>query len=142
MVKKATTKKAAATKSLRDQIQDALANMPAEQRTKAVAKIRASGVAKAFADRKTQDPELPVAVGLPDGRAVYLGHVQEIEGGVEVWLGEKNGEPAYRIFNPPTLARDPLGDIEVRGQMYREDPLAAVAEAIAGHQQTEKKVRR
>ncbi|HEY3689651.1 MAG TPA: hypothetical protein VGL46_05035 [Pseudonocardiaceae bacterium] len=51
------------------------------------------------------------------------------------------GDPHFRIINPPMLVEDPAGDIVVTskrrdGRMvtrtFREDPLAAIAEAIAG----------
>lgn len=130
-------------KTLREQIREELeSTVKPEERGRRVAKLRANAGAQAFADRKAKDPEIPVAVGLPNGQAVYLGHVQEIEGGVEVWLGNNPNTdlpPAYRIFNPPTLVRDPLGSVEVRGQRYREDPLAAIAEVIASHNPSKKR---
>lgn len=45
------------------------------------------------------------------------------EGCVEVWVGGETvtGESHFRIFNPPTIAGG------------REDPMRAVAEAIAKH---------
>ena len=43
------------------------------------------------------------------------------------------GETHYRIFNPPTLAEDPNGPIAIGTKRFREDPLAAVAEAIGRH---------
>lgn len=52
---------------------------------------------------------------------------------VEVHLhGETTGgDPHFRIFNPPILAADPLGPVEINGQRFREDPLAAVAQVVA-----------
>jgi hypothetical protein len=44
-----------------------------------------------------------------------------------------SGERRFRIFNPPQLAADPAGDVEVAGVRYRRDPLAALAEAIAAN---------
>jgi hypothetical protein len=41
------------------------------------------------------------------------------------------GDPHFRIFNPPMLAADPAGPIEINGVRYREDPMAAVAQVIA-----------
>jgi hypothetical protein len=54
---------------------------------------------------------------------------------VEVQLaGETvSGETHYRIFNPPTLASDPAGDVQVNGRRFRYDPLAAVLEAVGGN---------
>lgn len=114
----------------------------ATERNKEVARLRSNAAAEAFAARKAADPETRPAVRTFAGAEVHFGHVKEIEGGVEVWLGDNTTRPPdYRIFNPPTLARDPQGDIEVRGQMYREDPLTTLAEVIASHK-AEKKVRR
>ena len=45
----------------------------------------------------------------------------------------QGGDPHFRIWNPPLLVEDPLGDIELGGRKFREDPLGAVAEAIARH---------
>lgn len=110
----------------------------ATARNREVARLRANAAAEAFKTRKAADPETRPAVRTYRGAEVRFGHVEEIEGGVEVWLGPKQGPPAYRIFNPPTLVQDPTGDIEVRGQMHREDPLGALAEAIASHQTSKK----
>lgn len=42
------------------------------------------------------------------------------------------GDPHFRIFNPPTLVPDPAGDvIRDDGSRWRVDPVAAVAQAIA-----------
>lgn len=111
----------------------------ATERNRRVAALRAGAAAAAYKARKDADPLTKPAVRTRFGTEVHFGHVEEIEGGVEVWLGPKQGPPAYRIFNPPTLARDPLGDIEVRGQKYREDPLGALAEAIASHRTNKKR---
>jgi len=42
------------------------------------------------------------------------------------------GDPHFRIFNPPLLAADPAGPVEINGQCFREDPIAAVAQVVAG----------
>lgn len=63
---------------------------------------------------------------------------------VRVGEGTESGETHFRIFNPPTLVRDPHGDIVRTYQRpgpgagfdtvrYRHDPVAAIAEAIAGN---------
>lgn len=51
---------------------------------------------------------------------------------VEVYLrGQtESGDPHFRIYNPPLLAEDPAGDIEVSGRKYREDPVQAIAEVV------------
>lgn len=55
---------------------------------------------------------------------------------VEVWLNgaTESGETHFRIINPPTLVRDPSGPIKREdGRTFREDPLAALAEIVAGN---------
>jgi hypothetical protein len=54
---------------------------------------------------------------------------------LEVYLAgqPENGDPHWRIYNPPTAVIDPQGDITGNGgRRLREDPILAVAEAIAG----------
>lgn len=46
---------------------------------------------------------------------------------------DSDGDPHYRIFNPPLLAEDPAGPVVVDGRRYRLDPVMAVAEVIARH---------
>jgi hypothetical protein len=43
----------------------------------------------------------------------------------------EGGDPSFRIVNPPTLVPDPAGDVEILGQRFRYDPIAAVAFVIA-----------
>jgi hypothetical protein len=58
------------------------------------------------------------ALGLSDGD----GHVV-----VEIYVGDpENGDPHFRVINPPTMVKDPDGS-------YREDPLAALAQVISDH---------
>jgi hypothetical protein len=82
---------------------------------------------------------------------VHLAAVQEVttDSGVpavEVWVaGEtEGGDPHFIIVNPPGLAEDPLGPVEVGGRRFREDPLAALAEVVALHggARTQKRKRR
>lgn len=56
----------------------------------------------------------------------------------EVYLNgqNENNDPHFRVWNPPLLVPDPLGDIgveEANGTIttYREDPVMALAEALA-----------
>lgn len=42
----------------------------------------------------------------------------------------ESGEATFVIVNPPTLARDPQGEIEINGERYRDDPLGAIADVI------------
>lgn len=72
----------------------------------------------------------------PYGEVVleYLEKVDDSTGlaYLEVWVGGEtiSGDPHFRVVNPPLLVRDPEGDVEVRGELHREDPLAALAEVI------------
>ena len=63
--------------------------------------------------------------------SLTFGKEREVEW-VDVHLAglTQAGDPHFRIFNPPSLVRDPAGDIEVGGTNYRRDPLAALAEII------------
>jgi len=63
---------------------------------------------------------------------------------IEVWLrgATQSGDPHFRIYNPPLLAEDATGPVEVNGRRYREDPVTAVAEVIARHGGARKKGRR
>ena len=45
----------------------------------------------------------------------------------------ESGDPLFRVFHPPLLVPDPEGDVEMHGQRYRRDPLAALAESIAAN---------
>lgn len=80
-------------------------------------------------------------------------HIERLEFGKEgevewadVYLAGlvEAGDPHFRIFNPPLLVADPTGDIEVRGQRFRHDPMAALADTVAqyGGAQTQRKGRR
>jgi hypothetical protein len=54
---------------------------------------------------------------------------------VDVWLAGAilDGEPGFRIYNPPLLVPDPNGDVDVSGTMYRMDPMLALAQAIGAN---------
>lgn len=45
----------------------------------------------------------------------------------------EGGDPHFIIVNPPGLAEDPNGPIELNGRRFRDDPLAALAEVVAQH---------
>lgn len=70
-----------------------------------------------------------------------LQFVEDADGGahIEVYVDDPDGgDPCFRIFNPPCLVRDSLGEVVRESgrrtvRRYREDPLAAVAEAIAAN---------
>lgn len=58
---------------------------------------------------------------------------------IEVNTADGQGAPPhFRIFNPPILAPDPAGDIEIGGRRYREDPVRAVALSIGLHRSNRK----
>lgn len=54
---------------------------------------------------------------------------------LDVTLGGEvaGGDVHFRVVNPPTLVRDPEGDVVAHGERWREDPLAALAEAIGSN---------
>ena len=90
---------------------------------------RAARVLEAWEQRGGPAAGEPLVVTTPAG-PVLLGSVellQDEDGNqyVEVFVGDpEGGDPHFRIFNPPTLVRGPGGALV-------EDPLAAVAQAIA-----------
>lgn len=97
------------------------------------ARLRARDARKAIRDAFVGNE--PVRVRTVHGD-ISIARIEDgPDGTVNVFLdGEtQSGEVHFRIVNPPTLALDPSGDIELHGQRYREDPLAAIAEAIAMH---------
>lgn len=87
-----------------------------------VAAQRAARVMEAWAETE----EGPFTVFTPAG-PVTITALELAEDGqtVEVYVGDpENGDPHFRIVNPPTLVRGARGALE-------EDPLAAIAQAIA-----------
>lgn len=64
--------------------------------------------------------------------------IEQVEAGeqggipfVEVLVADPvGGDPTFRVFNPPALVLDPVGDVERGGQRYRFDPVAALAESV------------
>lgn len=73
-------------------------------------------------------------------------HEEDGQAWVEVYAaGDIQGDDAhFRIFNPPALVEDPAGQVELHGKRYREDPMAALAEAVArfGGAQRPRRMRR
>lgn len=75
------------------------------------------------------------AVPTPQGE-VHICEVTRQQDGPAAWVEVKlhgetqGGDPVFRIFNPPMLAEDPAGPIEINGRRYREDPIAAVAQVV------------
>lgn len=94
--------------------------------------LRAQAAADQFANR--DDPGVPMVIKNRLGQVqIHKAELKEVQGStcIDIWTGSRTeAPPDYRIFNPPTLAQDPEGDIEVGGKMYREDPMAAIAEVI------------
>lgn len=102
---------------------------PAER---AIARVRAVRQARG---RPLADGEkLAVRTGRGE---VHFAQIDAHEDGGRSWVDVRldgptaGGDPHFKIVNPPTLVRDPLGDIEVNGERYRDDPIAALAEVIA-----------
>lgn len=89
----------------------------------------------------------PVTGRASNGAEISLAAVQSrLEGELvclDIWLGEHvPGQPPHVILaNPPTLVEDPAGDVEMGGKTWREDPLAAVVEALSGSIAPVRKVR-
>lgn len=99
---------------------------------------RAGRAAQAWADK---DPGQggQYVTRTPHGE-VILEALEKVDEGtglayLEVWTGGATevGDPHFRVVNPPLLVKDPEGDVEVRGERYREDPLAALAEVIGAN---------
>lgn len=117
-----------------------------EVRNKKVRDIRAKSVKDAFDNHQGKNERGELTVRSRKGGEVTLTNIKYVEydgvSCVEIWGDEGAVAPSYRIFNPPTLVEDGLGDIEVRGKKFREDPLGALAEVIASNNSAGKKVRR
>lgn len=74
----------------------------------------------------------------PDGHVVMtdIRVVTDPDGGdvVEVYVADpENGDPAFRVINPPRYVPDPDGQVVLNGRRFREDPLAALAHVVAQH---------
>jgi hypothetical protein len=108
---------------------------------------RARAVSRAFAAAGLKDGEA-LAVKTPDGREVHIENVTAtISGGrseIAVHLAGMpiGGDPSFVIVNPPTLVPDPTGDVLIRGQRFREDPLGALAMVLADNGGAAQKARR
>lgn len=107
---------------------------PPEGSPEQVAAARAAAV-QAAADACLGDGQV-YAVATPHGEVRICRVTSHAEGSatwVEVFLhgSTVGGDPHFRIFNPPMLAADPAGPVEINGQRFREDPLLAVAQVVA-----------
>lgn len=130
------------------QIRAALAGKPPTAASlREVRKAKADAVAQAFANHPARNTSGVVSIRTR-GADIRIRHMQtrQLADGntcVEVYLDRAAGEPHWRIVNPPILVEDPRGPVELaeghddrgvaRTRRYREDPVAAVAEAIAAH---------
>lgn len=116
-----------------------------EVKNKRVRDIRAKAVKDAFDNHRGKNERGELTIRSRKGGEVTLTNVKYVEydgvSCVEIWGDDGAVSPSYRIFNPPTLVEDGLGDVEVRGKKYREDPLGALAEVLASNS-AGKKVRR
>ncbi len=89
---------------------------------------RAHAALRAWRERPNGDQ--PYVRTTPTGEVrIEALSLSEVDGtGVlEISVGDpENGDPRFRVVNPPTLVRDPDGS-------FREDPLAALAQVIGEH---------
>jgi hypothetical protein len=119
---------------------------PNPARVRDVRRAKAQAAAEAFADHPARGMSGGVSVRTRgvDVKIRTVEYHQTDDGGyVDVWVADTAGDPHYRIYNPPVLVEDPQGEIELRDpgegrgagrvRRYREDPVAAIAEAIATH---------
>lgn len=112
---------------------------------RSIARVRAVRQAGGTRMRGKEPTAVPTSRG-----AVHIARIDTHEEAGRSWIDvhldgdTEGGDPHFRIVNPPTLVRDPYGEIEVRGERYRDDPLAAVAEVIAslGGARSERRRRR
>lgn len=118
---------------LRDALKAALGNgpiTPAQRKT--LQRLKARGVEQAWADHPGRAPDGSMDVAGVHVRSMVARTTDDGTVLVEVYVGDPdNGEPHYRLINPPTLVRDSTGDIQLGGIAYREDPIAAVGQLIA-----------
>lgn len=89
---------------------------------------RARAALRAWRERPSGDQ--PYVWATPAGEVrIQALSVLELDGHevLDVTVGDPtNGDPHFRVVNPPTVIREPDGS-------YREDPLAAVAQVIGEH---------
>lgn len=94
--------------------------------------------AQAVRDALTSRGPGPHTFHTPDGTVIFKSaRVVTAAGGadvVEVHVDSPtNGDPDFRVINPPRFVPDPTGDIILNGLPFREDPLAALAHVVAQH---------
>lgn len=117
-------------RALRDAIEAELA-AGRPDRKRRIARLKAEAVEAAWADHPGRGLD-----GTLDVRGVLVRAMRSVtaEDGtpvLEVYVDDPaNGEPHYRIINPPSLVHDASGDIQVGDLLYREDPVGAVAQLL------------
>lgn len=124
---------------VRDQI---LAVPPgAEDRAERIAQLRAEAARSAVQTARTLDENGVVQITTAAGQTVLIERIElspeDAEMAyVDVYLAgqPEGGDVHFRVINPPTLVEDRTGSIELAGVgRFREDPLLALAEAIAAN---------
>lgn len=105
-------------------------------RERRVCQIKADAVKQQFDDHPGKNGDGVLSVRTAQGEAtIHRVEATTVDGVacVDVWTS--NGlDPNYRLINPPMLVEDPAGSVFLRGRRFREDPIGAVAEVIAGQQ--------
>lgn len=75
-----------------------------------------------------------ITIPTPDGTVFMEAVMVTADDIIEVQVAEpENGDPTFRVINPPRYIPDPSGDIEINGTRFRDDPLAALAHVVAQH---------
>jgi hypothetical protein len=95
--------------------------------------VKARDAADAAAARPSKTSTHDTAHGpVTLGDVRYVAATDTAPAHVEVFVvgDTERGDPHYRVVNPPRYATDPTGPIEINGRRFREDPLAALAEAV------------
>lgn len=100
-----------------------------------VYQIKADAVVEQFTNHPGRNSDGELQIGSPAGQVTFRQietRVVDDVAVVDIWLGGPlDGEPDYRLINPPMLAEDPAGPVLIAGRRYREDPIAAIAEVLA-----------
>lgn len=121
----------------RHPVRDKILALPENaDRAQGIARLRATAVRDAVQNSSAHNADGVIAVTTPSGQTVNIERVELSPDNaemayVDVYLPGHNGEPQYRVINPPTLVEDRKGSITVGDTQYREDPLTALAEAIS-----------
>lgn len=133
--------------SLRDRVNEAVKDKrPGPERAKAASRVRSKILAESWEQFQGKGHD-GVARFSSRGRDVVIARIEYGEEGdnawVDVWSDPRSVKPSLRIVNPPILVPDPQGDVRVTvtrpdGRVsvirYREDPVAAIVDALGGSQ--------